>query len=335
MKWIKITRLSAIFCSALISVLFTCGGGSAFANSTDLVPANVPTNISTTFKPHTIAYGGDDTMFVSGQGPTGARLIKLSLSNNTVLFDTELPAGSNPLGIAACGATVWTANFSTNSLSVVNAKTGTLLETIAIPESVGSHPEGIVCAGESVWVAFNSSYTIAQYDVATRARMRTETVGKFPAGLAYNNGYLFVTVGGDVEGDGRLKKIKVSNEGFDVVWSAPTGTYPWAVVIPLDGSAWVGSYYGCDVTRINEETGEVLGTYPLNGSPRGGVSDGKHVSFAVTATETLGTKHTLTMFNLDGTKVGEFEVGSHPRDVAFNGMNHFVANSGSFFITKL
>jgi DNA-binding beta-propeller fold protein YncE len=255
----------------------------------------------------------------------------LRLIDNSPLFDVALPLGANPLGIAVAGATVWVSNYSGNSISVVDAISGVVIDTIAIPSSIGINPEGIVCTGGSVYVALNSSYTIAKYDVATRAWLATYTVGKYPGWMAYNAGYLFITIGGDE--DGYLLKIRESD--FTTIWSAPTGRYPLAVVIPHDGTVWVGAYWGCDVTRIDEETGAVLGTYPLSGTPRGGTSDGKSVSFVVFPYNGIGTTHNLTMFDLDGVKIGEFPVGQYPRDVTFSGLNHFVANSDSLFITKL
>jgi hypothetical protein len=295
-------------------------------------PTYVPVNIPLSFKPTSVAYDGNGSMFACGTGTDGtARIVKVFLLNNALLFDTVLPAGSNPVCIAVAGGTVWVSNYSGNSVSVVDSISGSLIQTIAIPGSIGVNPEGIVCTGKSVWVALNSSYTIAKYDVATRTWLRTDTVGKYPGWMAYSDGYLYVSVGGD--GPSFLKKIRESD--MSVIWSAPTGQYPLAVVRSNDGYVWVGAYWGCNVTRINEETGEVVGTYALSGTPRGGACDGETVSFTVFPYNGVGTFHGLTMFTLDGVKVGDFPTGQFPRAVATDGLNHYVANSDSLYLTKL
>lgn len=84
------------------------------------------------------------------------------------------------------------------------------------------------------------------------------------------------------------------------------------------------------VTKINANTGTLVGTYTVGGGPSGVAFDGGSIWVA------NSTDNTVTKLKAsDGTLVGTYAVGTSPNGICFDGSFIWVSNGSSNSITKL
>jgi DNA-binding beta-propeller fold protein YncE len=60
------------------------------------------------------------------------------------------PVGTNPFGVAFDGSSIWVANGGTDTVTKLNAATGNLIGTYALP---AGEPVNLAFDGTDVWVA--------------------------------------------------------------------------------------------------------------------------------------------------------------------------------------
>ncbi|MDX9759192.1 MAG: YncE family protein [Bacteroidota bacterium] len=166
------------------------------------------------------------------------------------------PPGASPREITfAANGLGFISNLLTNSVSVYDPSTGTLLGDIA----VGANPDGIAAAGNGVVVAnsgFGTNNTVTIIDGVTRTTVATLTVGDYPTAVhALNESVVAVLCTGgygdynDPNDDtpGGLYIIDVPSR--TVVDSLGLGGHPTRLARDRDG--YVYTIHSSGVTRIH------------------------------------------------------------------------------------
>jgi len=215
-----------------------------------------------------------------------ARVLALALM--TALWCGEAPATAaprtghftEPLAIAVDGSHVWVANVFGNSVTELNAKTGSIIRVISARADGFKTPIAIAVTHSRVWVVNdgvkgNSRGTgsITELMASTGALVRVITVGaaRFdnPAAIAISGSHVWVTnletssEGGSVtdlnEADGSIARVV---NGLDDFFDGPVA------VAARGNDVWVVSsgdknYYGDgrgvgSVTELDATTGRVI-----------------------------------------------------------------------------
>ena len=90
--------------------------------------------------------------------------------------------GTSPFGVSSDGTHVWVANCNDNTVTELNASTGSVVQTIG----VGSDPDGVSSDGTHVWVANAVDNTVTEIAIAngplqiTTTSLPDATVGQSP-----------------------------------------------------------------------------------------------------------------------------------------------------------
>jgi YVTN family beta-propeller protein/VCBS repeat-containing protein len=198
-------------------------------------------------------------------------------SANVTVASTTTPTGVSPIGVVVVGTKAYVANQSSNSVSVIDTSTKTVVKTI----SVGYAPTGVAAAPDQtkVYVANGWSNTVSVIDTATNTVTATIAVGSGPVAVAVSN-------------DGsRLYVANASGNSVSVVNTATravistvaVGAFPNGVTVSRDGNRlYVTNQNSNTVSVINTAaaTPSVVATLAVGGSPS---------SVAVGATRALVT----------------------------------------------
>ncbi|MFG1556163.1 MAG: YncE family protein [Thermoplasmataceae archaeon] len=120
----------------------------------------------------------------------------LVLANNTLVKGNFLSANGNGPNQAAFDSSngyVYVTNFNTNSVSVINGATNTVIANI----SVGVFPLGVAFDSSNgyVYVTNFNTNSVSVINGATNTVIANISVGVFPLGVAFDssNGYVYVT----------------------------------------------------------------------------------------------------------------------------------------------
>ena len=112
---------------------------------------------------------------------------------NPATFTVE-PVGTSPVGpqpssIAYGEGALWVTNTGDDTVTRLDPALGS---TATI--DVGSRPSAVTVGGGAVWVANSGDGTISRIDPVTKKVVNTIHTGNWPAGLAAQGGFLWVTV---------------------------------------------------------------------------------------------------------------------------------------------
>ena len=134
-------------------------------------------------RPRSIAFlPGSSRAFVPSE--MDARLHVLDLALGRVLGAIALPAGARPMGTVMTegGSELWVSNGQAGTVSVVQPKRGTVLQTIR----VGDRPWGMALSPDGRWlfVANGPSNDVSVVDRRTRREVRRIPAGQGPWGIA-------------------------------------------------------------------------------------------------------------------------------------------------------
>ncbi len=169
---------------------------NGFSNTVSVIDANTNTVSATVVVgsyPRGIKAHGTD-VYVANYGDanfSGGNYISVINSlNNTVTARIFLPGGSlGPRGMTVLGDNVYVANFRSNNVSVINANTNTITDTI----DVGMGPRGIVGLGTNVYVENFDGGTISVIDTNTNTVTDTVVVGHSPAGMGISGTDIYLS----------------------------------------------------------------------------------------------------------------------------------------------
>ncbi|MZE79601.1 Ig-like domain repeat protein [Streptomyces xinghaiensis] len=111
-----------------------------------------------------------------------------------VLATSTIPAGAGPAAVAVTpGGKAYVVNTDSDSVTVIDTATGTVLDTIALP--AGSGPTAAAVAGGKVYVTNLNTDTVSVISTATDTVTGTVTLpaGTGPIGVAVSNGKAYVS----------------------------------------------------------------------------------------------------------------------------------------------
>ena len=167
------------------------------------------------------------------------------------------------------GATSGSRNFGEDTVSEIEASSGTVIRTIP----VGSGPVGVSSDGTHVWVANEVGHTVGEIEASSGTLMRTIPVGYDPERVSSDGTHVWVTED-TIEDEATVTEIEASSG--TVIRTIPVG-YGESGGVSSDGShVWVANYVEPTVTEIEASSGTVIRRIPV-GSPAGVSSDGSHV----------------------------------------------------------
>jgi YVTN family beta-propeller protein/VCBS repeat-containing protein len=255
---------------------------------------------------------------------------------------TPITVGYGPTAMAVSGDRLYVANTVGNSVSVLDANTGTPLTTLP----VGARPSGLAVSpnGQTLYVANQSSNTVSAYSTTTGASLGNIPVAA-PQGLAINpaGDRLYVSsiatnrvyainpvtgatvatiatgatpVGIAVSGDGT--RVYVANRGSNtvstidaatnrVIGTTAVGTLPQQVALSADGTRlYVTNTGSGDVSVIDTTTGANIATVPVGPSPNGiALSRDGSLAYVVNGNNTMSVIDTASNTKVTGTARAE------------------------------
>ena len=264
---IKLSASRKKFILEIFAVLVVC----AFL-ATPLVPSIGLSGTGANTKP---IYGVHSTPFVSSNNnSSNAGYVKytLVLSNNTLINGNFINSGNengiNPVGVTfdSSNGYVYVANDRSNSVSVINGTTNTVIDTIG----VGSGPYAVAFDSSNgyVYVTNKGSNSVSVINGATNKVIDTIAVGYYPIGVAFDssNGYLYVA-------DSGTYVVSVINGATNtVIDTIGVGTYPGAISVDSsNGYVYVANYgYGTiSIIATTTKTAEYPVTFTQSGLPYG------------------------------------------------------------------
>jgi hypothetical protein len=279
--------------------------------------------------------------FIDGdsQGPSAARLFaqmtifelgsnetaKTEASPNSYIDFVAYPAGPTPAGMAVGNGFLWVSNFSANTVTKIEAASGTTVGTFA----VGTNPTGAVFAGDHVWVS-NSYYTSGEASRGSVSKIRADTgetagvypVGKSPFGITFDGVHIWVANGlSDT-----VSKLRA--DSGEILGTFAVGHMPTAVICDNAGNVWVANGRSNNVMKLAPD-GTVLGSFAVGGFPGRPSFDGTHVWVP------NEEDNTVSKLALGGELVGTYPAGMGPHDTAFDGRHIWVVNNRSGSVSKL
>ena len=134
--------------------------------------------------------------------------------------------GNSPSAVAVGEGWVWVANAGANTLSQVNPRTVSEVNT----HSVGGRPRSVAFGAGAVWVANEGQQRHA--DRCLLGLVDDHPVGVGPTGIAYGAGAVWVANAGD----GTVSRIDPLTE--EVVKVIPVGNRPTGIAFG-EGAVWV------------------------------------------------------------------------------------------------
>lgn len=168
--------------------------------------------------PHVVFNPAGDRAYVVNQN--GHALITIDPSTSTVLDSLSLPAAGFNLITSRDGGTVFV-SMSTGMVYVVNASTGAVVDSIALPPQVNGfarHP-----SKNRIYISSISGGEVVEVDAASHQIIRTFTTGGIPQRLA-------------VSPDG--KELLIANEALGLdIWSLGSGLRDTSLAMAAYGMA--------------------------------------------------------------------------------------------------
>jgi YVTN family beta-propeller protein len=263
--------------------------------------------------------------------------------------------GEHPNGVSFDGTHVWVVNSGSDTVSDIDASTGTVERTIGVAD-----PSYVSSDGSHVWVTSKALGTVTEINASTGTVEQTIGVGTEAGGVSADGTHVWVAV----HDPSAVKELNASTgavEGTIAVEGGP-------LQVSSDGTdVWVTTDYGPSIAEINASTGAVERTINISGSPEAVSSDGTHawvttgqfvteinastgaVERTIEVSEARGVSSdgthvwvtnveegTVTEINAHTATVeGTIGVGSRPLGVSSNGTNVWVTNSQSETVTEI
>jgi YVTN family beta-propeller protein len=294
---------------------------------------------------------------VLGVNPLQVALLKWFPAYQTA--NATFTVGKRPTGVAFDGTNIWVTNNLDDTVSVLQASNGQLVNTISLVSSsaspfgvafdgtlmwvanyngivsqcglvscgggdLGANPIGLAFDGANMWVTDHGGNNVYKIQ-ANSARSGPYAVGVQPYGIAFDGTYIWVAN----EGSNTVTRLLASSGACLGTCTFGVGTSP--VGVAFDGSnIWVANYGGNTVTKLLASTGAVVGTYNVGSQPYGVAFDGANIWVTNSGSNTVTRLQASS-----GQPLGTFSVGTTPLGIAFDGANIWVANSGSNTVSKL
>jgi RHS repeat-associated protein len=224
---------------------------------------------------------------------------------------------------------LYVANYSDNTVSVVNSATNTLLATIPVgtnPYFAAANP-----GGSRVYVSNISSNNVSVLDTASNAVIATIAVGVQPTGIAVSptSNVAYVT---NFSG-ATVSVLNTTTNSVSATVAA--GTNPINVAMnPAGTRAYVSNYGSNTVSVFDTASNTVIATVPVGANPRGlAVNPAGSLLYVSNA----GSNTVSVVNTVNNTVVATVAVGAYPLDVTVNpaGSRAYVSNYSSNSVSLL
>ena len=237
-----------------------------------------------------------------------------------------IPVGTTPYGVSSDGTNVWVTNLGSNTVSQIDATTGSIVRTI----NVGNSPQGVSSDGTNVWVANSGSNTVTQINATTGSVVRTIGVGDTPRGIFSNGIYVWVCIFNTDE----VTKIDAITgtilATFSLISASITGQRPVEVSV-YGNYVWVCNQFSQNVIKIDATSNALLSQINFLGANLQAISAyGDYVWVCRYNQNSFSQINATT-----GSVINTITVGTNPRGVSSDGTNVWVANSGSNSVTQI
>jgi len=241
-----------------------------------------------------------------------------------------IAVGTNPFAVAVDQAGKFAYVTNYDSSSVSVISTST--NAVLATIAVGSKPDGIVLAqsGKTAYVANQASNSVSIINTGTRKVTATVTVQSVPEGLAILSNGTFVYAANF----GSNSVSVISTLTNSVVANISVGTGPIAIATSPDGStAFVTNYNSSTVSVIRTADNSVVNTINVSSGPYGdSVSpDGHWLYVASSNVVSVVDTSTQTVTATIATGGGEHTFPAFTQDSAFA----YVSNPGSTTVTVI
>ena len=216
------------------------------------------------------------------------------------LAGQPVQVGISPDGLAYGAGAVWAANTADGSLSRVDPRTHTVVQTIG----VGSAPDAVAVTGRDVWVVNGGDGTVSRVNADSNTVVQQIKVGNVPAAIGSGPSGVWVAN----SGDGTVWRIDPATG--QVTQQVAVGTGPDGIAVGAR-AVWVANGEDGTVSRVDPATGTVSSPVFVGAGPE---------SITVTADAVWVTcALDLSVWRLDpatGRVVAVIRVGDGPRAVA-------------------
>lgn len=228
--------------------------------------ANVPVGV----QPAAIAYSGASSdLYIANSGSGNLTILR---GSNIAVTLPSLGVGPSTLALLnASGGSVWAISSTSDNVSVVSARTNSV---VVSSFALGSAPEGLAFDNENgeLFVSQYSDERVAALNATSYAVLTTNiVVGVEPLGLAFDpdNGYVYVTN----FGSNNVTAINAST-GRVAVPSIAVGSGPWGIAFdPENGYLYVANSQSANLTVINATSNVGIATIATGVYPQPVVYD--------------------------------------------------------------
>ena len=236
-----------------------------------------------------------------------------------------IPVGQ-PVGVSSDGTHVWVTSVASNTVSEIEASSGTVIRTIR----VGEYPVSVSSDGTYVWVtnwALGTDSTVSEIEASSGTVIRTIRVGDYLQGVSSDGTHVWVAN----SASDTVSEIEASSG--TVIRTIRVGYSPEGV--SSDGThVWVANSASDTVSEIEASSGTVIRTIPVGENPDGVSSDGTYVWVTNSgANSGQGTVSEIEAFS--GTVIRTFPVGDNPQGVSSDGTHVWVANRDSNTVSEI
>ncbi len=233
----------------------------------------------------------------------------------------------------------YVANFYSDSVSVIDTSTNTVVATVAVPSinsenTQGSRPVAVAITpdGTRAYVTANYDDTVSVIDTGTNTVVATVVVGNSPYGVAITPDGTRAYVVNSF--DGTVSVIDTSTNTVVATVGGLAST-PYGVAITPDGTvAYVTNTGSNTVSVIDTSTNTVVAGVGVGSSPYGVAitPDGTHAYVANVGSNTVSVIKTST-----NTVVSTVGVGTYPYGVAItpDGTRAYVTNQGGTTVSVI
>ena len=179
--------------------------------------------------PSAVAVSPDGSLVYVAVGPAQGKVVAIDARTMTV--EAVIGVGQTPGGVAFTpdGAFAYVTNFNSNSVSVIDTTTSSVVATIPDQAALDAGPEEVAITpdGKLAYVSNDRDHTVAVIETATKTLIDRIVVGRQPAGLAITPDGAFVWV---VNFAGSSVSV-IETAGNTVVATLPLDHQPIEIVI--------------------------------------------------------------------------------------------------------
>jgi YVTN family beta-propeller protein len=136
-----------------------------------------------------------------------------------------MPVGTNPSGVSSDGTHVWVTNLNSNTVSELDASTGSVIQTIGLGAYYG--PSGVSSDGTHVWVADQGVATVTELNASTGSVVQTIGVGTYPYSVSSDGTHVWVA------NQGSNTVTEISIVGFTITTSSLPNATPGVAYGPV------------------------------------------------------------------------------------------------------